>query len=116
MNCRYKLGDKFLGKQTRRAGAVVARSPASWQMVAHPTLMGVVEGMLEYQVANMSRAELKQRLGFFGRSFPTQLNLTQIIHRGAKQENQPLHRDGFAWPPLFHGVMEVEVSTIWASS
>ena len=109
----YTVGSTFLGKQTRRAGAVVARSSASWDMVAHPMLMGIVEGVVQHQVCNMTKQQVKQQTSFKSGQFTAQINLTQIIHRGAKQENQPLHRDSAAWPPIVANNMALEISTIW---
>ena len=39
-----EYGDGFLGKHTKRASAVVARSKTSWGFVQHPLLMQICEG------------------------------------------------------------------------
>lgn len=108
-------GDAFLGKQTRRVGAVVGRSPASWQMAAHPALLAISEGIIGYQVTCLSsREDFAKTLWPPDTRHPVQLHLSQIIHRGAGQANQPLHRDAGAFVVNFDGKLEPEVSTIWA--
>lgn len=113
-------GDRFLGKETLRAGAVMARSPASWEMASHPDLVGIVEGVLAHQVVNASAEDFPhtmQREVFAStKKHPTQIHLTQIIRRGPNDVHgaQPLHRDGGAFVFNFNGTIEPEVSTIWA--
>lgn len=41
---RAAYGDGFLGKQTKRASAVVARSRTSWGFVQHPLLLQICKG------------------------------------------------------------------------
>jgi len=38
--------DNYLGKKTRRTGALIARSPASHQLVQHPLVLGTCKGLL----------------------------------------------------------------------
>lgn len=89
--------DAFSGHTTRRTGALLARCPASVELIAHPTVLGVVEGVLS---AGGSRH---------------QLHLTQVITIEPGGPAQALHRDQWCFdfhpfPPGF----DVEVSTIWA--
>src|SRR5438105_675133 len=70
--------DGFSGFQTRRTGALVARSPAARQLVSHPLVLGTVGGVL-------------------GHSASFQLHLTQIIALGPGQPSQYIHRDQWAF-------------------
>jgi ectoine hydroxylase-related dioxygenase (phytanoyl-CoA dioxygenase family) len=88
--------DDFSGRTTKRTGALVARSPASRELVQHPTILGVAGKLLD-------RAQ----------SF--QLHLTQIISIGPDSPGQAIHRDQWAFdffefPPDYH----VQCNTIWA--
>ncbi|MEY4360796.1 MAG: hypothetical protein RL391_102 [Actinomycetota bacterium] len=90
-------GDDFSGRLTKRTGALLARSTASQQFVAHPLVLGCVDRVLGPNATNY------------------QLHLTQIISIGPGSVAQPLHRDQwcfdfFPFPPE----LDVEVSTIWA--
>lgn len=89
--------DEFSGFQTRRAGAVIARSPASHALVAHPVVLGVCDAILGPNAPNF------------------QLHLTQVIDIGPGATAQALHRDQWAWNffPFPQG-FEVEISTLWA--
>lgn len=90
-------GDEFTGHNTRRTGALLARSPSSVDLIAHPTVLSVVDGML----------------GKKGTKY--QLHLTQAIAIGPDSPAQQLHRDH--WCFNFHRFpvdLDVEVSTIWA--
>lgn len=89
--------DDFSGRNTRRIGALLARSRASIDFVANPTVLGVVDGILGPNATNY------------------QLHLTQMICIGPGSPAQSLHRDQwcfdfFEFPPE----LDVEVSTIWA--
>ena len=90
-------GDDFVGRRTKRTGALLARSVASRQFIAHPLVLGAVRSVLGPNATNF------------------QLHLTQIISIGPGSPAQPLHRDQwcfdfFPFPPE----LDVEVSTIWA--
>ena len=90
-------GDDFSGRRTTRTGALLARSRASQEFIAHPLVLGAVDAVLGPNATNY------------------QLHLTQIIAIGPDSAAQPLHRDQwcfdfFPFPPE----MDVEVSTIWA--
>jgi ectoine hydroxylase-related dioxygenase (phytanoyl-CoA dioxygenase family) len=89
--------DDFSGHNTRRTGALLARSPSSQQVIAHPTVLGVCDEILGAHATGY------------------QLHLTQLIDIGGGEPAQMLHRDHWAWdffpfPSGFH----VEVSTMWA--
>jgi ectoine hydroxylase-related dioxygenase (phytanoyl-CoA dioxygenase family) len=89
-------GDNFTGKNTRRSGALIARSPASHALVQHPTILDVTGKLLH-------RAQ----------SF--QLHLTQTIAIGPGSPAQSIHRDEWAFDffefPRDH---HVQCNTIWA--
>ena len=96
-------GDTFTGTNTTRAGAVVARSPASWEIVAHPVLLQVCEAIIGRQIFNKNEEGLAAT---FHRSFPGapakrttsrahpfQCHLHQIIKIGPDEPAQAIHRD-----------------------
>ena len=90
-------GDDFSGRSTRRTGALLARSPGSVELIAHPTVLGAVEQVLGQGTARF------------------QLHLTQAISIGPGSPAQQLHRD--QWCFDFHPFpveLDVEVSSIWA--
>jgi ectoine hydroxylase-related dioxygenase (phytanoyl-CoA dioxygenase family) len=90
-------GDEFSGAHTRRTGALLARSRASVDLVAHPLVL---------DVADLALGERKTTF---------QLHLTQAITIDPGGAAQQLHRDQwcfdfFPFPPE----VTLEVSTIWA--
>jgi len=87
--------DDFSGRQTRRTGALVARSAACRELVMNPTV----------------RASAKQFLAPWCERI--QLHLSQIISIGPGQSAQPIHRDRWAWGTHLKGV-EPQFNTIWA--
>ena len=88
--------DGFSGFQTRRTGALVARSPAARELVAHPLVLGTVGAVL-------------------GHSASFQLHLTQIIALGPDQPAQYIHRDQWAFDHFpFPVGYHVQCNTIWA--
>jgi ectoine hydroxylase-related dioxygenase (phytanoyl-CoA dioxygenase family) len=89
----------FAGRNTRRVGSLLARSPSARQLAAHPLVLAVCDRTL-------------------GPNAPTyQLHLTQLIDIGPDEPAQQLHRDQWAWDHFpFPTGFEVEVSTIWAAN
>jgi ectoine hydroxylase-related dioxygenase (phytanoyl-CoA dioxygenase family) len=92
-------GDDFAGRNTRRTGALIARSPAFRELAAHPLVLGALDRVLADHATSY------------------QLHLTQVIEIGPAEPAQPVHRDQwafdfFAFPPGF----EVECHTMWALS
>ena len=90
-------GDDFAGHTTRRTGALLARSASAVELIAHPTVLAVVDDLL----------------GGGKRAF--QLHLTQAISIGPGSPAQQLHRD--QWCFDFHPFptdLTVEASTMWA--
>src|SRR5438045_1649464 len=88
--------DGFSGFQTRRTGALVARSPAARDLVTNPLVLGTVGTVL-------------------GHSASFQLHLTQIIALGPGQPSQYIHRDQWAFDHFpFPIGYQVQCNTIWA--
>ena len=88
--------DDFTGRQTRRAGGLVARSQAARSFVAHRGVLDVVDRVLAHATNY-------------------QLHLTQIIAIGPGQPAQPIHRDQWAFDFFpFPDGYEVQCNTIWA--
>jgi hypothetical protein len=88
--------DEFSGVNTRRTGALIARSPASRPLVQHPLILDVAGRLLD-------------------RATSFQLHLTQMIAIGPDSPAQTLHRDEWAFdfyefPADYH----VQCNTIWA--
>jgi ectoine hydroxylase-related dioxygenase (phytanoyl-CoA dioxygenase family) len=88
--------DDFSGRNTKRTGALIARSPSSHALIQHPTILGVAEKLLH-------RAQ----------SF--QLHLTQVISIGPDSPGQSIHRDQWAFDFFeFPSDYDVQCNTIWA--
>ena len=89
--------EDFTGRTTKRTGALLARSRASVDLVAHPLILDITQKIL----------------GPYADTF--QLHLTQIINIGPGSQAQGLHRDQWCFNMFpFPADMDVEVSTIWA--
>ncbi|MFT7475316.1 MAG: ectoine hydroxylase-related dioxygenase (phytanoyl-CoA dioxygenase family) [Verrucomicrobiales bacterium] len=89
-------GDDYDGAHTRRTGALIAKVPASRELVMHPVALAVAEGLLSQASA-------------------IQLLLTQIITIDPGETQQKLHRDQmmfdlYPFPPNYH----VQCNTMWA--
>jgi ectoine hydroxylase-related dioxygenase (phytanoyl-CoA dioxygenase family) len=90
--------DEFSGLRTRRTGSLIARSPASRDLIAHPLVLDVVGRVLAHATT-------------------FQLHLTQMISIGPGEPAQPVHRDQWAYDFFrFPSGYEVQVSTMWAMS
>ena len=89
--------DAFSGFNTRRTGALLTRCPSSAQLVAHPTVLDVVDTVL------------------WPKKTTFQLHLTQSIAIGPDSPAQYLHRDQWCFDQFpFPRDVDVEVATIWA--
>jgi ectoine hydroxylase-related dioxygenase (phytanoyl-CoA dioxygenase family) len=89
-------GDDFIGRRTRRSGAMIARSPASRELITHPLVLGTSEIIL-------------------ARATTFQLHLTQVISVFPGETEQPMHRDELAWDFFpFPTDYDVQCNTIWA--
>lgn len=90
--------DEYDGRFTRRTGALIARSPASRELVMNPVVVATVKDFLSHATA-------------------IQLHMTQIISISPGETRQKLHRDEmafdfFPFPPDYH----VQCNTLWALS
>src|ERR1700704_4255987 len=91
--------DEFTGTNTRRTGALLARSRDFQLLAAHPIALGVLDRVL----------------GDHATSY--QLHLTQVIEIGAGEPAQLVHRDQWAFDFFsFPSGFEVECHTMWAMS
>lgn len=89
-------GDDFIGRRTRRSGSMIARSPASRELITHPLVLGTAEVIL-------------------ARATTFQLHLTQVISVFPGETEQPIHRDELAWDFFpFPADYDVQCNTIWA--
>lgn len=86
----------MMGHKTRRTGALIARSPASRELIQNPTVLGVCEK-------------------FLGHASAFQLMLTQIISIEPGETAQSLHRDQICWDFFpFPDNYQVQCNTLWA--
>jgi len=88
--------DDFVGRQTTRTGALVARSPACRELVMHPTVI---------DLANRFLLQFSNKI---------QLHLTQVINIKPGQGTQPLHQDRLAWGGYIPKSIEPQFNTMWA--
>jgi ectoine hydroxylase-related dioxygenase (phytanoyl-CoA dioxygenase family) len=89
--------DEFAGENTRRTGALLARSVTFRDLAAHPVVLGVLDRVL----------------GDHATSY--QLHLTQVIDIGPGAPAQMVHRDQWAFDFFrFPSGFEVECHTMWA--
>ena len=89
--------DDFSGLATRRTGALLARSVASRELIAHPLVLDAVDKVL------------------WPRKTTFQLHLTQAITIGPGSHAQQLHRDQWCFDFFeFPDEVQVEVGTMFA--
>ena len=89
--------DTFSGLETRRTGALLARSVASRELIAHPLILDTVDKVLWPQKTTF------------------QLHLTQVITIGPNSPAQQLHRDQWCFDFFeFPDDLQVEVGTMFA--
>ena len=90
---------------TRRVGALVARSPASHRMIAHPAILRLAKSVIAEQRLSGDAVRIggKSGKGKKGFRYPWQLHLTQIIDVGpgggtdAHPHRLKLHRANGMW-------------------
>ncbi len=87
--------DEFTGRQTRRTGALVARSESCRELVMNDAICESARKFLEPWCERI------------------QLHLSQVISIGPGQPAQGIHRDRWAWGTHLKGV-EPQFNTIWA--
>src|SRR4051812_581745 len=89
--------DEFSGLSTRRTGALLARSVAARDLIAHPLVLDAVDKVL------------------WPRKTTFQLHLTQVITIGPGSPAQQLHRDQWCFDFFeFPDDMQVEVGSMFA--
>jgi ectoine hydroxylase-related dioxygenase (phytanoyl-CoA dioxygenase family) len=89
--------DDFAGRNTRRTGSLLMRSPSFRDLAAHPVVLGALDRVL----------------GDHATSY--QLHLTQVIEIGPGEPAQLVHRDQWAFDFFpFPAGFEVECHTMWA--
>jgi hypothetical protein len=89
--------DEFVGRHTRRTGALLARAPSFRPLAMHPLVLGTLDRVL----------------GDHATSY--QLHLTQIIDIGPGEPAQMIHRDQWAFDFFtFPNGFEVECHCMWA--
>lgn len=89
----------FLGRTTRRVGALIARSPSARSLVTDPIILGTME----------------HALGDHGSTY--QIDLTQIIDIGPGEPGQKIHQDQWVYDrfPFPEGFI-AEIGTMWAAT
>lgn len=88
--------DDFSGRNTKRTGALVARSETVRDFVMHPLILELANRVLH-------------------RATSIQLHLTQVIAIGPGEPAQAVHRDQWAFDYFpFPADYEVQCNTIWA--
>jgi ectoine hydroxylase-related dioxygenase (phytanoyl-CoA dioxygenase family) len=89
----------FLGRNTRRVGALVARSPTARALITNPTVLDVLDLTLADHASTY------------------QLDLTQLIDIGPGEPAQMVHRDCWAFDHYpFPVGFEAEIGTMWAAT
>jgi ectoine hydroxylase-related dioxygenase (phytanoyl-CoA dioxygenase family) len=89
-------GDEFGGHRTRRTGGLVARSPASRELMMDPLVLGTAKEVLAQATS-------------------IQLHLTQLISIEPGEKAQSVHRDQWAFDFFpFPADFDVQCNTIWA--
>ncbi len=88
--------DDFSGRNTRRTGGLIGRSPTCRELVTHPLVLGAAGTVLSHATT-------------------FQVHLTQVISIGPGEPAQPVHRDQWAFDFFeFPSGYEVQCNTIWA--
>ncbi len=88
--------DDFSGRTTKRTGALIARSPASHQLIGHPRILEVARTLM-HQASSI------------------QVHLTQVISIGPDSPGQSIHRDEWAFDFFpFPSDVHPQCNTIWA--
>lgn len=110
---------------TRRVGALIARSPASHNMVSHPAILQLSRSILSEQrlAGNAVSIGGQSGPGRKGFRYPFQLHLTQIIDvgPGGGGDEHPhalgLHRANGMWVHDFQEAgLDLQVEVMWALS
>ena len=88
--------DDFAGRNTRRTGALIARSPAARELLQHQLILDVARRLM-HQAKEI------------------QVHLTQVISIGPDSPGQSIHRDQWAFDFFdFPADLHPQCNTIWA--
>ena len=107
----------------RRTGALVARSPASHKLIAHPTVLRLAERILGEQRLRGDAVRINGKCGKGSKGFryPWQLHLTQIIDIGpgggtdAMPHGLRMHRANGMWLHDFQTTgIDPQLEVMWA--
>ena len=107
----------------RRTGALVARSPASHKLIAHPTVLRLAERILGEQRLRGDAVRINGKCGKGAKGFryPWQLHLTQIIDIGpgggtdAMPHGLRMHRANGMWLHDFQTTsIDPQLEVMWA--
>ena len=88
--------DDFLGKATKRTGALAARSQICRDLILHDLVLGAAEAFLAPYTKKII------------------LHLTQTIEIHPGSSAQAIHRDRYAWGTHLPQSIEPQLNTIWA--
>ena len=108
---------------TRRTGAVVARSPASHELIAHPAILQLAKSVLGEQRLAGSAVQIDGRSGKGEKGFryPWHLHLTQVIDVGpgggseAMPHQLKMHRANGMWVHDFQAAsLDPQLEVMWA--
>ena len=88
--------DDFLGKSTKRTGALAARSQICRDLILHDLVLGAAEAFLAPYTKKII------------------LHLTQTIEIHPGSSAQAIHRDRYAWGTHLPQSIEPQRNTIWA--
>ena len=88
--------DDFLGKSTKRTGALAARSQICRDLILHDLVLGAAEAFLAPYTKKII------------------LHLTQTIEIHPGSSAQAIHRDRYAWGTHLPQSIEPQLNTIWA--
>ena len=88
--------NEFTGFQTKRVGALMARSPKCRELALNPTINGLSAKFLEPHCDGY------------------QLHFTSAISIGPNETPQILHRDRGVWGGYVPRKIETQLSTVWA--
>ena len=88
--------DDFLGKSTKRTGALAARSQICRDLILHDFVLGAAEAFLAPYTKKII------------------LHLTQTIEIHPGSSAQAIHRDRYAWGTHLPQSIEPQLNTIWA--
>ena len=90
--------DEFTGFETKRVGALMARSKTCQDLALNPLINNMADGFLGPHCENY------------------QLHFTSAIQIGPSETSQILHRDRGVWGGFIPRRIETQLSTVWAIS